>query len=260
MLNLQTVKLTMHKKSISVVAYANSLPFVYGLLRTNFAEKIDVNIDIPSVCADKLINNTVDISLVPVAEILRLKKYEIISDLCIGANDYVKTVILASECPLSDIEEIYLDYQSRTSIVLVKVLAEEYWNIKPRWITSQPGFENTVIKNKTGAIIIGDRTFSVKTKYIIDLCHEWNKFTHMPFVFAVWLTRKKISSDFLYELNQALQYGVNHTKNAVIEFNKTPLSNNEIYEYLNNNICYQFNNDKKEALKLFLNFASKIVG
>jgi chorismate dehydratase len=248
----------MQKISISVVAYANSLPFVYGLLHTKFSDKIDVQIDIPSICADKLINNSVDISLVPAAELLRLNNCEIVSDLCIGANNFVKTVILASDCPLNEIEEIYLDYQSRTSVVLVKVLAKHYWNIKPKWIAAKPGYETNVIKGKTGAVIIGDRAFSAKANHIADLSHEWNNFTHKPFVFAVWLTQKNLPQELINEFNQALLYGVEHARDAVKVYNKTPLNDYEIYDYLQKNINYQFDNEKNKALKLFLKYASEL--
>lgn len=249
----------MQKISISVVAYANSLPFVYGLLNSKFSEKLDVQIDTPAVCADKLLNGSVDISLVPVAEMLRLKDATMVSDLCIGAIDYVKTVLLLSECPLEEIEEVYLDYQSRTSVVLVKVLAKHFWNITPTWKNAHAGFETEVIKNKTGAVIIGDRTFSAKANYTYDLSHEWKNFTGLPFVFAAWLSCKNLPADFIADFNAILQFGVNNIEAAVETYNHTPLSNKEICEYLYKNINYTLDADKKKALTLFLNYAKDFI-
>jgi chorismate dehydratase len=249
----------MQKISISVVAYANSLPFVYGLLHSKLSEKLDVQIGMPSVCADKLINDAVDISLVPVAEILRLKDFNLVSDLCIGAYDYVKTVLLASECPLNELNKIYLDYQSRTSVILVQVLAKNYWNIAPEWQKATAGYESNVIKGHTGAVIIGDRAFSVQTKYKYDLSHEWKNFTRLPFVFAAWLTQRKIPAEFIEEFNSALHFGIQNKMEAISIYNHTTLSNNEIYKYLEENIDYKLNSEKKKALSTFLDYAKEFV-
>jgi chorismate dehydratase len=245
----------MQKISVSVVAYANSLPFLYGLQNSKISESIDLQIDIPSVCADKFLTNSVDISLVPVAEILKVQSYKIISDLCIGANDHVKTVILASDCPLHELETIYLDYQSRTSVKLVKVLAKHFWKISPHWVNAQKGFESDTIKGKTGAVVIGDRTFSLNAKYKYDLSHEWKNFKGLPFVFAAWLTQKDLHASFVEEFNASLHFGVNNIEKAVGSLNRTPLPNEEICRYLHCNINYVFDEEKKSSLKQFLDYA-----
>ncbi|MBK8584164.1 MAG: hypothetical protein IPN88_01490 [Bacteroidetes bacterium] len=89
---------------ISVVSYLNSKPFIYGFNKTNFNSKAAIELDIPSVCADKLLTGKVDIGLVPVAILPKLKDYFIISDYCIGANGPVDSVLLLSNVPLNEIK------------------------------------------------------------------------------------------------------------------------------------------------------------
>ena len=50
------------KYSVSIVNYLNTLPFVYGINNFSIQSKFDLQFDIPSVCADKLIHNKVDIN------------------------------------------------------------------------------------------------------------------------------------------------------------------------------------------------------
>ena len=57
----------MNKIKISVVSYLNSKPFLYGLNHSELINEIDLQLDIPSVCAKKLIDGQVDIGLIPVA-------------------------------------------------------------------------------------------------------------------------------------------------------------------------------------------------
>ena len=107
---------------VSAVSYLNTIPFIYGLRNSELMQQIDLYIDCPSVCADKLINNQVDIGLVPVVILDQLNNPKIISDYCIGANGPVDTVCIYSDVPIEEIESIYLDYQSRTSVELLKIL------------------------------------------------------------------------------------------------------------------------------------------
>jgi chorismate dehydratase len=249
----------MQKIKVSVVSYSNSAPFVYGLLNSDIIGDINLSLDIPSVCADKVINGLADIGLIPTVEILRLKSYEILTNLCIGSNDYVKTVVLASEVPLNEITHIHLDYQSRTSVVLAKVLAKHFWKICPEWINAKPGFEETSIKGRTGAVIIGDRTFSINAAYRYDLIHEWKTFTNLPFVTANWVTTKQLDENFKCRFSQALNFGVQNLI-ASSQFYKNSLTKNvDLLDYLKNYISYDFDEPKRKAKDLFLTYAREIV-
>ena len=247
----------MPKINISVVSYANSVPFAYGLMNSEIINDINLSLDNPAVCADKVIDGTADIGLIPIVEVLRLKEYEIISDLCIGANDYVKTVILTADSPVDELTDIYLDYQSRTSVVLVKVLAKKHWKIEPNWIKATEGFESKTIKGRTGAVIIGDRTFAVQSKYKYDLAHEWKMLTGLPFVFAAWVSNKNIDEAFKIRLNKALEFGIQHIEESALHFKNSLTQNIDIVDYLKNNINYKLDAPKHHAMELFLEYAKE---
>ncbi|HTF05926.1 MAG TPA: menaquinone biosynthesis protein, partial [Bacteroidia bacterium] len=180
------------------MSYLNSKPFIYGLEKLP-PKDCELSLDIPSECARKLLSGEVEIGLVPVAVLKSMPQYHIISDYCIGAVGKVDSVKLYSEVPLEKIDEVLLDYQSRTSVALVKILAKELWKINPRWSPAQEGFE-TEISGTKAAVIIGDRTFSLpgpkdssrgKYSYEYDLSEAWFTLTGLPFVFAVWASRTK---------------------------------------------------------------------
>jgi chorismate dehydratase len=112
---------------ISAVSYLNTLPFLYGIKNHPGLKNFIFEQDIPSMCAKKLITNKVDIALIPVAAIPQVKTPYFISNYCLGAVNKVRTVLLLSEVPLHEIKTVLLDYQSRTSVNLVKVLAKKHW-------------------------------------------------------------------------------------------------------------------------------------
>lgn len=240
--------------NISIVGYLNTLPFKYGIEHSSLKEKLNIQYDSPSVCAQKLKNNVVDIGLVPVALLPELPEYHIICDYCIGADGKVDSVKLYSEVPLNEIKTILLDHQSKTSVNLVQVLAKKYWNIHPVFINASEGFENSV-NDTTAVVVIGDRTFEKngRHEFEYDLAEEWKKFTGLPFVFAAWVSRKKIDPDFIREFDKALERGVMHIDEALLSYTNK-VAGFDPADYLKNKISYQLDQPKKQALAKFLEY------
>ncbi len=249
----------MEKIKISVVSYLNSKPFIYGLQHSAIINNIDLQLDIPSICAQKLMDGSVDIGLIPVAIIPNINPHFIISNYCIGAEGKVASVMLYSNVPLDKIKNILLDYQSRTSVMLVKVLAKQYWKINPNWINAEADYEDNVTET-TAAVIIGDRTFGLENKYAYsyDLAEEWTKFTLLPFVFACWVSNKKLSESFITEFNQSLKLGLDNRDVLIKDIEASALYSTDINKYLFENIRYNFDERKQKALKLFLDYCEEL--
>ena len=244
----------MVKYKVSAVSYLNTIPFIYGLKNSPIFDHIELSLDFPALCADKLLKGQVDIGLVPVAVIPKLQHPHIISDYCIGANGAVDTVCLYSDVPISEIDSIALDYQSHTSVELLKILLREYWYLNPELKNAEIGFEDS-IKGKYAALVIGDRSFELNTKYryIYDLSAIWKQMTGLPFVFATWVANTKLPQDFIIDFNKALEKGLSDMQKALnFEGDNYPNCKNP-EDYLNNRISYVLDAEKKKGMELFLN-------
>jgi chorismate dehydratase len=251
----------MDKIRISAVKYANTYPFIYGLKESGFDNKVILETDHPADCAAKLISGKVDIGLIPVAAIPMLKEYHIISDYCIGANGNVRTVMLLSNCSFLEIRNIYLDYRSRSSVILTKVLAKNSWKKDFRWINTSKSFDFKNIGLDEAVVLIGDQCFEFENsfKFKIDLAMEWKKFSGLPFVFACWTSNKQIDNLFIKEFNEALQMGVNNIDAVVDKYGQTgTITGDTLRTYLLENIDFNFNEEKKAGLKLFLELMGKL--
>jgi chorismate dehydratase len=247
--------MNMELLKISAVSYLNTIPFVYGIQRSGLLKNYRLDLDIPSLCAKKLKNGEVDVALIPVGALNDLDSFKFITDYCIGAVNTVKTVLLLSHKPLHEITEIGLDYDSRTSVQLIKVLAEHQWKIAPLWKNLMPG-QASQDPGVEAIVAIGDKTFDLVKKYpyCYDLAEEWIRLTSLPFVFAVWVTTKELPEPLQTALNNALKYGVSHIKET-LEFFKDKLpAEEDCQSYLEKNISYTFDERKKEGLALFLNY------
>jgi chorismate dehydratase len=244
---------------ISVVSYLNSKPFINGLKKAQFNRSIEIIEDIPSVCAEKLLTGKAEIGLVPVAALPSLKKHRIISDYCIGADGEVSSVLLLSDVPLDEIKTILLDYQSRTSVMLTRVLAKNHWKISPAWEKTSEGYEAKINSGIAG-VVIGDRALLLKNKfkYAYDLSQEWKNLTGLPFVFACWVSNCELESKFLTDFNEALKDGLKRIP-EISELEKSSvLSAEVIRDYLTHSIDFNLNEEKRQALKLFLKMADEL--
>ena len=237
---------------VGVISYLNSMPFVYGLKSIKMSKSINLFSSYPSEIADQLRERELDIALVPVVVLNDLKDVSIITDFCIGSENTVDTVCLYSHVPIHEIKSISLDYQSRTSVELLKLLLRDYWKISPVLYNSSKESQYN-IKDDQASLVIGDRAFDLNGKYayIYDLAESWNTMTGMPFVFACWVSRINLDSIFQKEFNVALKYGVDNIDNAIFQ-EQISSSNINYKDYLNKKISYDFNEDKKRALAFFL--------
>ena len=238
---------------VSAVSYTNSIPFVYGLINSVIQHEIELSLDIPSQCAEKLIHGHADIGLVPAAILPSLGEGQIISDFCIGAIGKVDTVMLYSQVPLENIKRIWLDFQSRTSVQLVQVLCREYWKIEPEFLTAQPGYEQ-LIHGEDAGVVIGDRCFDSlgRYKFSYDLSENWYEFTGLPFVFAVWHSNRSLPESFIEKFNHSLGFGIQQKELALDKLLNPKLSREVAHHYLYKRISYHLDDRKKRGLQLFL--------
>jgi chorismate dehydratase len=247
----------MNHLRITAVSYYNTLPFIYGLRHSGLLSGFELSLDVPSECARKIISTEADIGLIPVGALPGIPDYRLVSNLCIGAVGDVKSVLLLANSALPGLKTIYLDTDSRTSVNLVQILAEQYWKINPQWKSLSE------LKGKLspgeGMVLIGNKTFGLCSQFpfCYDLAGEWINFTGLPFVFAVWISRKQLPVDFTNSFQSALTWGVNHREESVTMAEKPHITQQELVSYLKNDISYSLDEQKIKGMELFLRFLSK---
>lgn len=244
------------KLKVGAVSYLNTKPLIYGFEQGMMQDELELVIDYPSNIARALLNNQIDIGLVPVAIIPELKQHFIVSDYCISSDGAVESVGIFSEVPISEIENLLLDYQSRTSVVLAQVLLKEYWKLNPLIKKAGPEFEQQ-IKDKTAAVVIGDRALQqhAHSLYYYDLGQAWKEHTGLPFVFAAWVSNKEIKEGFVKKFNTANAYGLARIDEVIA---KQQVPNVNLQAYYTRFIQYRLNDEKKVSLQLFLEKCSRI--
>ena len=235
---------------MGAVSYLNTKPLIYGFEKGMMQEEVDLVMDYPANIASMLLKDEIDIGLVPVAILPALKEYHIISDYCIACDGDVASVCLFSEVPINAITTILLDYQSRTSVALLKILLKDHWAINPVLVDCSAGYE-TSITGTTAGLVIGDRALEQrnKSKYSYDLGLAWKELTGLPFVFAVWVSNKPMEEQFIEKFNMANGVGIMEI-NTIVATNS--FASYDLSFYYKKNIIFKPEFDKLDVITLFL--------
>jgi len=240
------------KWRIGAVSYLNTRPLLLGMEQSPFKERIDLIKSYPAQIAQDLLDDTIDIGLIPVAIMPLLSNPQIVSKYLIGTEGEVASVALFSQVPVEQIEKLYLDYQSRTSVQLAKLLLSKYWNKEVEFLIATEGYINK-ISGTTAGVIIGDRALASLNifEHVYDLGLAWKAHTGLPFVFAAWVANKPIPSTFMKAFDIANEYGLKHLDEVIALI---PASEQvyDLHKYYTENISYEFTPEKREGLEMFL--------
>jgi chorismate dehydratase len=239
------------KIRVGAVSYLNTKPLLYGIGHDAVKDRIELILDYPSALARMLQEDRIDIGLIPVAVLPLLQEYHVVSDYCIGTRGPVASVGIFSDLPMDRVSTVLLDYQSRTSVALARILLKEYWHSNARCENAQGEEYRHLIKGDVAGLVIGDRALDqgLVSTYNHDLGEAWKAHTGLDFVFAAWVSNKRLDPDFLSHFNAANAMGLEHIDDVIREIGP---SAHDLRKYYTQNISYVLDDGKKAGMDLFL--------
>jgi chorismate dehydratase len=239
------------KIRVGAVNYLNTLPLLYGIERSPVRSRIDLHTGFPAEIARGLLKDELDIGLVPVAILRQMPEYHIVSDYGIAARGPVASVCLFSDVPLSEVDTVLLDYQSRTSVALARILLQQYFKVSPVFEDTEGDAYLHRISGRTAGVVIGDRALEQRrhAKHIVDLAEAWHAWTGHGFVFAAWVSKYSLPEDFRLAFNAANGAGLESLAEVV---RAHPFPAYDLHTYYTKNILYRLDMDALEGMRLFL--------
>lgn len=248
---MQPKLIDLSKIRVAAVNYLNTKPFLYGIKRHDVLNDMELVEAYPAEVARMILRDETDVALLPVAVLPAMKEYHLVTDSCIGCDGPVASVGIFSEVPIENIERIYLDYQSRTSVMLARILLRDYWKKEVELVDAKgEEFRDKIVGNTAG-VVIGDRALEqrLKSKYVYDLGEVWKEHTGLPFVFAAWVSNKQLPHEFVKKFTEANNYGLEHIDEVIRE---NPVDYYDLEEYYKKNISYKLDEQKLAGLQWFL--------
>jgi chorismate dehydratase len=246
---------------LSVVQYLNTVPLIWGMLRGRQRDQFELQLTIPSGCADAIAQRRADVGIVPTIEYQRMEGVEILPGMSIASKFEVKSVVLLSKMPLDKVQSVALDQSSRTSAALVRILMEKFYSRQVNYLPAPPD-PGEMLRRADAALLIGDPAlaYHAPNVQVHDLAREWRKFTGLPFVFAVWMGQSSASlSAVRADFAASRDYGLDHIDDIAAEYApKLGLTPSFVRVYLTRNIDYSLDEENLQGLKLFYKLAHEV--
>ncbi len=172
------------KHRLGVVSYLNAKPLTEGL---DTDPDLELTHAVPAALAPMLDAGEVDVALVPVIDLVGPdRKWKIISDACIGCDGETLTVRVFSNIPASEVETLYVDGDSHTSVALAQVIWLQQFGRRLNIVQLDDSIDRTQCD---AILLIGDKVITSHLPHLdmqIDLGSAWKSLTGLPFVFAAW--------------------------------------------------------------------------
>ena len=286
------------KLIIGKIPYANLFPLYYYLERKCDSSNYKFIKGVPSTLNKMLRKGKIDVSPSSSIEYLKHKdKYSIIPWLSISSSGPVGSIFLFSNLPLEALDKktIRVSSHSDTSVVLLKVILKDFLSLNCRFSKVNSGSLKKILSSFPACLFIGDQAMReakkavasyelrVKSKspnsklnasrithnalqpYTYDLGELWFKYTGLPFVFALWIIRKKVLMEkenlvkkLALDLTNAKEYA---SKRLSLIAKKAPqkkwLGEKGLVNYWKG-ISYDFTDRHMEGLRLFEKYALKL--
>jgi chorismate dehydratase len=246
---------------IAAVSYLNAVPLVWGLQRGPAREQFQVEVMLPSACADALRNGAVDAGIIPSIEYQRIPDLQIVPGLSISSTGPVRSVMLIARVPLTDIRSVALDTSSRTSACLVQILLRNHVGVQPQFVPRAPDVPS-MLGECDAALLIGDPALATDFPglEVHDLAELWKAMTGLPFVFAFWAVRADAATgEVIRAFQQSTEYAFQHLDEIVQEESKrTGLARELVRTYLTENINFTLGERNLAGLRLFYSLAQEL--
>lgn len=244
------------KLRLGVVNFLNAYPLFYGLESLTEVELIR---DVPSRLCELLYREELDAALISSVEFYRnQKKYRFYPKLCIAATGKTESIRLyvGKDTSLRQVETLYADYASRSSVVLAKyILGPLQKKSIPKVEAVYPPYQNLLPKlNKNEAlVVIGDEALKLRHIPSVDLGEVYHELTGRGFVYALWVYLPKTNEKKLhYVLNFAWEKAQKERDNLLKKASENfAFSFEFIQEYLLNTITYELKENLSQDMEFF---------
>jgi chorismate dehydratase len=267
---------------VSVVEYLNTAPLVWGFTHGPLAGRYELDFTVPSRCAEALRLGQADIGIIPAIEYQRMDGVVALPEMSIAAKGEVRSILLIAKKPVELARRIALDSGSRSSVALVRILAEQRWGIRPEYVEAPPD-PATMLSVADAALVIGDPALRVALKmdalaakkpggefccqgdpselpvpgydtvFIYDVAYEWKELTGKPCVLAFWAGRRRaVTPEVVDDFLASKAYGLEHldeiVEDASLELDLPPEG---LDTYLRENIDFSLDRENQAGLELY---------
>jgi chorismate dehydratase len=277
----------MSKLRVSIVEFLNTAPLVWGFTDGPLEGRYDLSFTVPSLCAEALRSGEVDLAIIPAIEYQRMDGMVMLPDMAVAAKQDVRSILVLAKKPMELVRRLALDTNSRSSVALVRLLCENFWQIKPEFVDMPPD-PTAMLTDADAALVIGDPALAVRLKvdalaeklpsgggccggddseqpvpgidtlFVYDVAQQWREMTGKPCVLAVWAGRREVvTPEVVADFMASKEYGLSQigeiAEGAALKLDLPP---RHLERYLRENIDYSLDAENLDGLRHYFDIAA----
>ena len=241
------------------VDYQNTLPLRAGLEPLRHAGELSLDLAHPAEATRRFARGEYVLGLLPAAAALDVPEAEFVGTHGIVSDGFVGSVGIFSEVPLERVRRLYLDHDSRSSVLLAQVLLRHHWRLSPELVAAQPGYRERIV-GTTAGVIIGDPAIRARSRfaYYYDLGLAWRELTDLPFVYAAWLSAVPLPRAFVADFDAAQAAGVKRRRELAAEA-QHQLEGYDLERYFTRQIHYRIDHRAERGRAEFLRLGNELL-
>lgn len=256
------------------VDYLNCLPVYYPIETGRVALNVRLEKGVPTHLNRLFLDGRLDITPLSSIEYARHPdKCVILPGISISSDGRVGSILLFSRLPVTELDgrKVCLPSSSATSVVLLRVLFQHYYQVEAEYETTPPDLD-LMLGRADAALLIGDDALLAHQRVltegrelvVTDLGTAWKEFTGEKMVFALWVIRRDFAlahPEETSEISRALQEAkkismANRDELVEVASRRRSLPRPVLEDYFDI-IRHDFDATYQRALLLFYDYAYK---
>ena len=146
----------------------------------------------PRLLRKKLRSGEVDAALLSSVEVLAdRRRFSFAPGFGVCSRGPVDSVKLLLRTPPEEVKTLALDPHSLTANLLARAILELQYGARPRRLRYDATPAGWRRSKADAGVVIGDRALSFPKTRHLDLGAEWQRWTGLPFVYALWIHRRR---------------------------------------------------------------------
>jgi chorismate dehydratase len=240
----------------------------YGLVKGSGILDLDLVKGTPTELNSLLLSGELDISPISSIEYARnADDLVLFPGPTVSCRGPVQSILLVSRRPIEDLDgrSVGLTSTSATSQILLKILLEREFKVKPHYFSFSDDLEDALVRGDA-ALLIGDQALENRCPgrglVVLDLGEKWRCATNLGMVFAVWAVRRDFLSRYpeltlhVWKLFQtSIEYCTANLSRIAADASRWERFPASFLEDYFRTLTFGFENDLRRGLLLFYRLA-----
>lgn len=258
------------RPKVGHIKFLNCFPIYYGLVRNMDILDMEFISGPPTELNRMLLKEKLDVSPMSSIEYYKNRdKFLLCPYLTVSSNGRVGSILLFSKLPVKklDGQRIALTNDSATSHVLLKIILDVKYGIKPDYLVSNAGLKE-MLKTAKAGLLIGDKameeSLNLNGLYCYDLGEEWKSLTGKKMVYAVWCIRREfvkknpvLAKKLMDAFRNSYEYSVRNIQEISDRASTWGKFDKKFTRKYLNGLDFSFDKAAREGLLYFYGMANK---